>query len=217
MDPLDVWPFPALRVTSGDLELRYLDDDLLLQAALLAADGVHAADAMPFTVPWTRGTPAEVATSVLRYQWSRRAELSPERWVLELAVLRGGELVGLQGAQATEFRVTRQAETGSWLGLRFQGQGIGTRMRRLILHLLFEGLGAERATTTAFADNARSNGVTRRVGYRENGRDVLPREGAAAESIRYVLTRDAWAADPDRPEVALDGVAAVRRHLGVPD
>jgi RimJ/RimL family protein N-acetyltransferase len=217
MELLDVWPFPALRVTSGDLELRYLDDDLVFRAALLAAQGVHAPDAMPFTVPWTRGTPAEVATSVLRYQWSRRAALAPERWVLELAVLRDGELVGLQAAQATDFAVTRQAETGSWLGRRFQGQGIGTRMRRLMLHLLFEGLGAERATTAAFADNAPSNGVTRRLGYRENGRDVLPRDGAAAESFRYVLTRDAWAADPDRPGVALHGIAGVRRYLGLPD
>lgn len=215
MDPLTLWPFPALRVTSGDLELRYLDDDLLMQAALVAADGIHDAEAMPFTVPWTRGTPDEVAASVLRYQWNARSQLSPERWNLELGVLRGGEVVGIQGAHATDFPVTRQAETGSWLGRRFHGQGIGTRMRRMMLHLLFEGLGADRATTAAFADNPSSVGVTRRLGYRENGRETLAREGAAVESIRYVLTRDAWAADAARPQLVLEGVDGVRRYLGL--
>jgi RimJ/RimL family protein N-acetyltransferase len=215
MDPLALWPFPALRVTSGDLELRYLDDDLLMQAALLAADGVHAPDAMPFTFPWTRGTPEEVATSVLRYHWAARGRLGRDSWAIELAVLHHGELVGLQAAQATDYPVTRQAETGSWLGARHQGQGIGTRMRWMVLHLLFEGLSAERATTAAFVDNPRSTGVTRKLGYRENGRDVLPREGKPVESIRYVLTRDAWAANPARPDVTLHGAELVRDYLGL--
>lgn len=215
MDPLTLWPFPALRVTSGDLELRYLDDELLMQSALVAADGIHADDAMPFTVSWSRGTPQEVATSVLRYHWNARSQLSPERWNLNLAVVRAGEVVGLQGAQASDFLVTRQAETGSWLGRRFQGQGIGTRMRWMFLHLLFEGLEADRATTAAFADNPSSNGVTRRLGYRETGRDILAREGKQAESIRYAMTRDEWSAHPARPVVTLEGVAGVRRYLGV--
>ena len=217
MDPLALWPFPALRVTSGDVELRYLDDDLLMRAALVAAEGVHAPEAMPFAFPWTRGTPEEIATSVLRYHWAVRARMSRETWAIELAVLRGGELVGLQAAQSSDYLVTRQAETGSWLGARFQGQGIGTRMRWMILHLLFEGLGAQRTTTAAFADNPASMRVTAKLGYRENGRDVLPREGRSIESIRYVMTRDEWSANPERPDVEVEGLDGVRRYFGVAD
>ncbi len=212
----EIWPLAGLRVASGDLELRYLDDDLLFRLAQLAAQGVHAEDAMPFTTPWTRGTPTDVARSVLTYHWGGRAAVTgtgPLR--LELAVVRAGEPVGIQGFFGTDVAVTRTVETGSWLGRRHQGQGIGTLMRRLVLHLLFEGLGLDVAETTAFADNVPSNGVTRRIGYEPNGADVVNREGKATVSNRYRLTRAAWAAQTDRPPVELFGVGPVRELLGL--
>ena len=211
----DLWPISGLRVRSGDLEMRYLDDEHLLELARLAGDGVHAPDAMPFVIPWTRGTPTEVARSVLAYQWAARASTSPQKWNLELAVVRAGEVLGSQAVMASDFPVLRTAETGSWLGLRHQGRGVGTRMRLMVLHLLFEGLGGLRATTSAFADNAASNGVTRRIGYAENGVDVVDREGRPAESLRYVLDRATWGARPAalRPDVTLAGIEAVREQL----
>jgi RimJ/RimL family protein N-acetyltransferase len=213
----DLWPVAGLRVVSGDLELRYLDDDRLLALARLAREGVHAPDAMPFTVPWTRGTPVEVARSVLTYQWSARAAVAPERWKLELAVLRHGEVVGTQALMAADFPVTRTAETGSWLGRRHQGQGVGTRMRLMILHLLFEGFDGRFATTSAFDDNGPSNGVTRRIGYAENGVEIVDRLGEAATSRRYLLDRATWDARPEhlRPEVTLHGVEGAREQLGL--
>lgn len=53
----EVWPATGLRVRAGDLELRWIDDDLLVRLADLAARGIHEPDVMPFFVPWTRGTP----------------------------------------------------------------------------------------------------------------------------------------------------------------
>ena len=212
----DIWPFTGLRVVSGDLELRYLDDEMLFRLAALAAQGVHAEDAMPFTTPWTRGTPLEVARSVMTYHWGGRGVVAGTGTTrLELAVVRAGEPVGIQGFFGTDVAVTRTVETGSWLGLRYQGRGIGTAMRRLVLHLLFEGLGMEAATTTAFADNPASNGVTGRIGYEPDGTDVVAREGKPAVSNRYRLTRAAWDAQGDRPDVELHGVEPVRRFLGL--
>ncbi|GEL94888.1 GNAT family N-acetyltransferase [Cellulomonas composti] len=214
---VDLWPPAGVRVTCGDLELRFLDDGLLAALADLAAQGVHDPDAMPFVVPWTRGTPDEVRRSVLQYQWKLRAEASSARCGLELGVLRDGELLGVQGLYTERFAVTRTAETGSWLGRRFQGQGVGTAMRLAVLHLIFDGLGAERATTTAFADNAPSNGVTRRLGYRDNGTDVAVRDDASVVSRRYVLDRATWSArsDEQRAPVTLEGVDRLREFLGV--
>src|SRR5690242_4975231 len=105
----DLWPLAALRVRSGDLELRYMDDADVRALALLAAEGVHADDAMPFTTPWTRGTPTEVARGLLAYQWGARGSASPEKWNLELAVVRDGEVLGTQALMATDFGVTRTA------------------------------------------------------------------------------------------------------------
>jgi RimJ/RimL family protein N-acetyltransferase len=81
-----------------------------------------------------------------------------------LAVLVEGTAVGVQGLSAEHFAVKRTAETGSWLGRKYQGQGIGKEMRAAIIHLAFAGLGA-RALYIFFADNEASLGVTKSLGY----------------------------------------------------
>lgn len=124
-----LWPPARLRIQAGDLELRYLEDDLMVQLADLAGHGVHEPEAMPFVFPWTRGTPTEVARSLLGYQWRARASVTPQRWCLELAVLYCGEPVGIQAIEAEEFLVAGMVTTGSWLGQEHQGGGLGTRMR----------------------------------------------------------------------------------------
>ncbi|WP_028045903.1 GNAT family N-acetyltransferase [Cellulomonas sp. URHE0023] len=210
----DLWPVADLRVTCGDLSLEFLDDARLVELAALAGEGIHDPDVLPFNSPWSKGTPTEVARRVLAYQWAVRGSIEPNSWRLELALVRDGEVLGVQGAFASDFPVTRTAETGSWLGRRHQGHGLATPMRLMMLHLLFEGLGAQVATTAAFADNAASQAVTRRIGYTPNGLDRVAREGAAVESRRFVLSRADWARVP-RPEITLSGVEPVRELLGL--
>jgi RimJ/RimL family protein N-acetyltransferase len=217
LDDVSLWPPLGLRVTGLGLELAWARDDLIFALAREAAVGVHESAAMPFLVPWTRGTPEQVGRSVLQYGWGRRAVLSPGEWCLQLAVLRDGAVLGLQDAFARDYTVTRTAETGSWLGLRHQRQGIGWQMRLLVLHLLFDGLGAATATTSAFDDNPGSLGVTRKLGYRENGVTTVVRQGSGVVSRGFRMDREDWDARPGwmRPDVALEGVEPVRSLLGV--
>ncbi|MFD4960736.1 GNAT family N-acetyltransferase [Microbacterium sp. NPDC058389] len=215
-----LWPASAIRARAGDLELRWIDDELLLQLAELAGRGIHSPDAMPFEHPWTRGTADEVARSVLTYQWNQRGNVSPEAFVLEFAVLHEGVPVGLQGLTAKDWSVLRRVNSGSWLGLEHQGRGIGTRMRALALHLAFEGFGAVEATSGAFADNAPSNAVSRRLGYEPDGAFMVAREGVAVPHNRYVMSRERW--ESQRPAhaallgspVELTGVEAIRTPIG---
>jgi RimJ/RimL family protein N-acetyltransferase len=65
-----------------------------------------------------------------------------------------------QGLGGRDFAVLREVHTGSWLGRRYQGHGIGTQMRAAVLHLAFEGLGAQHAAFGAFEHNAASLGVS---------------------------------------------------------
>jgi RimJ/RimL family protein N-acetyltransferase len=188
----DLWPASSLSVRAGGLELRWMDDDLLSQIADVAGRGIHDESAMPFNVPWTRGSAEEVARRVLAFQWAARPQVGPQRLVLELGVLADDVPVGVQGASGDDWSVLRQVETGSWLGREHQGRGIGLRMRALILHLLFEGLGADYVTSSAFQDNAASNAVSRRVGYEEDGSLRVVREGAAMMQLRYRMSRDRW-------------------------
>ncbi|KRB37904.1 GNAT family N-acetyltransferase [Microbacterium sp. Root180] len=217
-----LWPASGVRVRSGDLELRWIDDELLVQLAETAGRGIHSPDVMPFEHPWTRGTPDEVARSVVGYQWNARTQVSPQRFVLELGVIADGVPVGVQGLVADDWAVLRRVQTGSWLGLEHQGRGIGRRMRVLALHLAFEGLGAVEAKSGAFADNPASNAVSTHVGYESDGAVRVAREGAAALHNNFRMTRERWMALRDAhaallgAPVDLDGVEAFRAQIDAP-
>lgn len=187
-----LWPASALTVRAGDLELRWIDDDLLVELADLAGRGIHDPDAMPFEHPWSRGSAEEVARRVLTYQWTLRGQVSPAEFVLELAVVHDGVVVGVQGLTARDWPVLGRVQTGSWLGREHQGRGIGTRMRALVLHLAFAGLGAREATSGAFADNPASNAVSQRLGYASDGALHVARDGVAVLHNRYVMSRERW-------------------------
>lgn len=65
-------------------------------------------------------------------------------------------MAGLQEMRAVDFAVTREVATGSWLGRRFHGKGIGTEMRGAVLYLAFAGLGARYARSSVFVDITRA-------------------------------------------------------------
>ncbi|UCM88418.1 GNAT family N-acetyltransferase [Streptomyces marincola] len=216
MPTTDHWPMLALRVTTPRLELRLPDTDELAVLADLAAEGLHPPEEMPFLVPWTDQPPAERARSVLRYHWLRRADWSPENWSLQLAVFVDGEPAGVQDVYARDFAVLREVGTGSWLGARYQGKGIGTEMRVAALHLAFAGLGAVEAVSGAFDHNAASLRVSEKLGYERDGVQRFAIRGRPATEVRLRLSRERWeAAAPafDVP-VAVHGLAPCLPLLG---
>jgi RimJ/RimL family protein N-acetyltransferase len=99
----------------------------------------------------------------MQYHWSRWASWTPSDWTLEFAVIHDGEVAGTQSIGGREFAVLRDVRTGSWLGCRYQGQGIGAQMRAAVLHLAFEALGAHHAVSGAFDHNAASLGLPRKL------------------------------------------------------
>jgi RimJ/RimL family protein N-acetyltransferase len=188
------WPLFDLVVRTPMLELRYPDDALCLQLVDQAAQGIHPPDFMPFEMPWTRLEPPELQRTSLQFYWRNRAELTPDLWHLPLATVVDGEVVGSQGATGKRFGVAREVSTGSWLAMAHQGRGIGKEMRTAILHLVFAGLGAEVAVSAAWHDNASSIGVSRAVGYRDNGTERKIREGVPDTQIRFLMERTDWEA-----------------------
>ncbi|MEV4100779.1 GNAT family N-acetyltransferase [Nonomuraea sp. NPDC049649] len=186
------WPFFQLSITTPRLELRYPSLDDLDELADRAAEGVHEAGVMPFVFPWSEAAPAERARSVVQYHFARWGELSPDKWSLDFVVLFEGQIVGTQGLTAEDFTILREVSSGSWLGRRFHGMGIGTEMRAAVLHLAFAGLGAVYATTSAFEDNHSSIAVTRKLGYRDDGITLHRRQGRPVVTRNFRLPRAAW-------------------------
>lgn len=166
MHPLaELWPPYQLRITEGDLDLRIVRDDDLPELLAVAQAGVHDPGFMPFSHAWTDVEPSELPAEFLRYHWSSQAQFTPERFTLNFAVRRAGEMVGTQAISTESYAITRTGETGSWLGRRFHGQGIGTRMRSAVCAFVFDHLDAAEITSAAFVDNPSSLGVSRKVGY----------------------------------------------------
>jgi RimJ/RimL family protein N-acetyltransferase len=134
--------------------------------------------------------PPTLPRSVLQHHWSQLASWHPANWHLELAVVLDSVVVGTQGIGATDFAVLREVGTGSWLGRDYHGRGVGTAMRSAVLALAFDGLGAEYALSDAFTDNAASLGVSRKLGYADNGILRLVVRGRPQSSQRVRLDRE---------------------------
>jgi len=186
------WPLFDLSIRTPTLELRYPDDELATEVIAVAARGIHDPTTMPFGVPWTDEKPGVFERKSMQHYWKMRAEHSADEWHIGFAILRDGEPIGMQAATATNFGKTRVASTGSWLGQAFQGQGVGKEMRAAVLHFLFVGLGAHRCLSGAWHDNDRSLGVSRALGYVENGEEILMRREVADRQIRLLLAREEW-------------------------
>lgn len=205
------WPIDELRVRTPRLELRPPDAADLDALAELAAQGIHDPRVMPFCHPWTDAEPGERARSVVLHHHRVIGGWERERWTLPLAVVESGTVLGVQDIGARNFPTLHEVNTGSWLGRRYHGRGIGTEMRAAVLHLAFQGLGAEFANSSAFRDNPASRAVSGKLGYVENGVARSGRRGLPAEQVRLRLSRSAWRR---RDDIEISRLAACLPLMG---
>src|SRR5262249_14713715 len=154
-----------LSIRTPRIELRYPDDQLIVELVDASKRGIHDPAHMPFGIPWTDTKSPEFERASLQHHWGSRARHTADSWGFGFAVLLDGRAVGAQGCHADNFAKLRVGETGSWLGREFQGQGIGKEMRAAVLHFFFEGLGATQMISGAWHDNQSSLGVSRAMGY----------------------------------------------------
>ena len=206
----DVSPLFGLRLRTPRLELRLPTREELEALREVALAGIHPPDFMPFTVPWTDD--ADQA-EFLDYHEMRRRDWSPDRWHFEPAVWVEGELAGVQALESENFAQTRTVGTGSWLGRRFQGRGVGTEMRAAVLELAFRGLGAEKARSGAVDGNEASLRVSEKLGYRIVGRGTVSPRGVEVGHADVELRREDWR--PPFP-VELEGLVPCLPLFGLP-
>jgi RimJ/RimL family protein N-acetyltransferase len=207
-------PF-GLRIRTGPLTLRVLTDEDLPEYAELLRRPVFADPDAPHVFPWYARPEEERISEALRFQWRLRSQVSPESWSLALGIWADGRLVGCQDLDAKQFAVRRTVTSGSWLTRDMQGRGLGGLMRRAVLVLAFDHLGAVRAESAAVVGNERSYGVSRSCGYVDNGIEVIEQNGRAVEHQRFLVTPQTFRRGTESVEV--EGITpALRALLGVP-
>ena len=191
------WPPHGLRLRAPDVELRGLTEAWAEQLAEVVPDDLEHHPALAHHSP---------ATDVLQAHWRNKGLWQPTDWVLELVVLHGGRPVGLQALEGKDFAAERVVDTHSWLVPSARGQGLGTRMRAAVLALAFEHLGAVAAVSEAWADNAASLGVSRRLGYEDT--HVEDVAGRPMQHLRLTTWRSPW-------PVEVEGLAPCLPLLGI--
>ncbi len=206
-------PLFALRVKTPRLTLQLPTDPDLLDLLEVIEEGVHDPSWMPFQIPWTDTPQPQRDRDSLAHWWGTRASWSPQKWVWAAAVYVDGRAIGVQAMMASDFPTLREVSTGSWIGLRHQGRGIGKEMRAAVLHLAFEGLGARRAYSGYLEGNEASQRVSESLGYEPNGYSYRVIRGESRRECNVVLERDAWA-PTRRSDIEIDGLEACRDLFG---
>lgn len=211
-----IWPLFDLHVSTPRLSLRYVTDELAGELADLAAQGIHDPETMPFSEPWTDVPPPALQRDAVRYFWRCRADTTTERWTLNLAAHhRDGDLLGVCTLSAEHFPTTRTVTTGSWIGRRFQGRGLGQEMRQAALHLIFAGLDGVTANTRAWHDNAASLRITRSLPYTEQRSVREIRRDRPDTMLAFTMDREQWQT-VRRSDIQLACTKSIREFLGVP-
>jgi RimJ/RimL family protein N-acetyltransferase len=199
------WPLAGLRLSCRDVTLRPVREaDLPALADVLPAD--FEQDPRLELFP---GLSDGQNQRRLFYQgyWKSLGTWSPSSWVLHFAVAYQGSLVGVQTLEGESFPQLRTVDSASWLVPEVRGRGLGVAMRTAVLGLSFDHLGAVAAVSSAVAGNAASLGVSRRIGYVENGVGLIAVPGGSVAELRNLrLTAAAWRAAGHGETVTVEGV-----------
>jgi len=86
-------------------------------------------------------------------------------------------------------------------------------MRAAVLHLAFEGLGAQEAESGAWADNVASISVSRALGYREADGGLALRRGQPDRLASFILGREQWLAHR-RDDIFIEGLEPCLQMFG---
>jgi RimJ/RimL family protein N-acetyltransferase len=204
----DIAPLFELRLRTPNLELRLPTPDELVELRDLARAGVHPPEVMPFFHAWTDEPYSE--DWVVAFHEAARSTWTPDSWNLMLGTWADEGLVGTQGAESGAWLTTHTAETGSWLGQRYQGRGYGTEMRAAVVELLW-ALGAEAVTSGALDGNRASARVSEKLGYRRAGTNEVSPRGTPVTNTLFRLERAGWRSPVP---VEIEGLEPARRLFG---
>jgi RimJ/RimL family protein N-acetyltransferase len=204
------WPLFNLRLRYRDVTLRPMREaDLPYLCSVLPGDVGH--DPRLALFPSQSLAANERRLFCMGY-WRALGTWDPASWVLHLAVEADGEPVGVQTLEADNFPDLRTVDSASWLVPAVRGRGIGVAMRTAALGLAFDHLGAVAAISSATMSNAASLGVSRRIGYVDNGIGrIVDTGGDVVELQHLLLTAERWAG----ADVAVEGFAPCRPWFGI--
>jgi RimJ/RimL family protein N-acetyltransferase len=212
-----LWPLFDLRLTTPDLELRPMTEADLPEVAQVIPDDLEVDPAMArFAGLDPRG---QLGVNAAQTYWRALGGWTVDSWRLVFSVRHDGRIVGSQALEGDDFLQLRTVDSWSYLGHEARGRGWGKQMRRAVLTLAFEHLAAEHAITSAWHDNAASLGVSRSLGYTDNGIERHRRDdgsGTRADDMVHLrMTRAQWDTSSGSNGITVEGFDPCRPFFGL--
>lgn len=206
------WPLDDLTLSGPQIMLRPVRDADIAPLVNVFPDDFELDPSLP-PLPGLP-PPADRRRRFVQSFWRHRGCWSIGDWALDFGVWREGEPIGIQTLEGTEFTRERTVDTASWIARPFRGEGFGIRARELALSFAFVQLAAEKAITSAVVANHASLGVSRHLGYRDDG--VRPYEsGTEVVDLQHlVMSRHDWLAQHRTP-TSVNGFDPCRPFFGL--
>ncbi len=203
--PAPATPLFGIRLRCRDVALRSVREEDLPHLAVILPDDYEL---NPRAELLSGLDVAENRRRILcQDYWRALGTWSPTEWCLNFAVLYGGDVVGVQTLEGNDFPTVRTVDSASWLVRPVRGRGVGVAMRMAVLGLAFDHLHAWAAVTSARADNGPSLGVSRRIGYIDNGVSLTASHQGVVQLSHLRLTEEEWSASGLGREVTVENLA----------
>jgi RimJ/RimL family protein N-acetyltransferase len=204
------WPLFELRLAYRDVTLRPMrEDDLPYLCSVLPGDVGHDPRLALFT---SQSLLENERRLLCMTYWKSLGTWDPASWELHFVVRHGERTVGVQTLEGENFPALRTVDSASWLVPAARGRGLGVAMRTAMLGFAFDHLGATAAISSATMDNRASLGVSRRIGYLDNGVSRIVDTGGDVVALQHLLlTADRWPG----ASVRVDGFPPCRPWFGL--
>jgi RimJ/RimL family protein N-acetyltransferase len=216
----EVWPPAGITIRTPYLSMRPMSEPDAAWLATVIPPDIEQNPHLP-SYPGLAGPVARQVTALQEY-WRNRGAWTPDDWCLTfgawLRVEESGSparLIGTQTLEGADFKRLRIVDTASLLLTEHRRKGLGKQMRRGVLTLAFVHLGAAGAVSGAWHDNPASLGVSRSLGYEDNGVDMHARGERADVMQRVRLTRETWERGGLAAGIEVAGVAAALPFFGL--
>lgn len=211
----DYWPIFEIEVNTERLKLRPARDEDLFAMVEVAKEGLHNPNQIVFGDMWSNKSPEEMSKHLLQWNWKARGDWTAKRWTLSLAVFLDENVIGNACMFAQDFDPLRTFGTSSWIGSSHQGKGIGKEIRAAVLAFGFAGLSAVEARTNVLADNAPSIGVSKSLGYEENGKNMRLVGGKSVMGLTFKMPIETWENSlRDKYAVKIEGLDNCKQMFG---
>jgi RimJ/RimL family protein N-acetyltransferase len=163
-----------------------------------------------------RNLPVPICGDTVIESWKSMLDAGdPPRALWYIVETAGGDPVGLGGLQAINY-IHGDATLPMFVARRARTNGLATAIATVLLDLAFNQLRLHRVSTCFRDDHATSERVTRKVGFREEGRvrQGWFRDGAYCDVIQVGILESEWRAVRDGLRQDLADRSGITIRLG---